>query len=130
MTEQDKKLDVLEHKFREVEAELVEKIKLVHKESLEEFPAGVGVEVASDEEKDLRLYIDSNGKWSVRFLMSGFKIKGEPNLSRILDNFLFVTDKNYREFDKEIQDQYLNHNMETFTKGLMEKMQLAITNLG
>jgi hypothetical protein len=83
----------LEQEFGKVEAELVDKIKITHEKSLKEFPAGVCVEVASDEEKDFRLYIGSDGKWSVRYQMSGFEVGETPCLSRILGNYVFVTEK-------------------------------------
>ena len=127
MAEEEKKYGELEQEFRGVEEELIKKIRLVHKESLKEFPAGVSIEIASDEDKDFRLYIDSNRGWDCRFQMSGWHLGTEPNLSKLLGDFVFVTDKAYREFDPVIQEQYLQANKETFTKGLMEKMRKNMT---
>ena len=130
MVEQDKKPDAVELEFREMEAKLVEKIKIAQKESLKKFPAGVSVEIASSGEKDFRLYIDSNGKWSMRYQMSGFEIGGKPNLSRILDSFLFVTDALYRNLELSDREHYLQTNRSEFTVSLFDRMQTVLTELG
>lgn len=119
----------LEQEFRDIEAELTEKIKATHKNDLKKYPAGVVVEIASDQEKEFRLYFGSNGKWSVRFFMSGFEL-GNGTLSNVIDHYLTVTDKDYRGFDQRIQQQQVQMNTETFAEALMGRMRQVITDLG
>jgi hypothetical protein len=129
MVEQNKNPDILEQDFRDLEAKLSDRIKIAYKESLKKYPAGVSVEIASDEENDFKLYIDSNGNWDGRCQMMGWNIGVKPNLSRLLDNFLNVTDKDYREFSPEIQTQLLHANREVFTKNLIGRMQETLMSL-
>lgn len=119
----------LEQEFRDLETKLTDRIKIAYKESLKKYPAGVSVEIASDEDKDFRLYIDSNGNWDGRCQMMGWDIGVKPNLSRLLDNFLCVTDKDYREFSPEIQTRLLHANRCIFTKNLIGRMQETLTRL-
>lgn len=128
--EADRLEDGLEREFRDLEGKLVEKIKLTYKENLKEFPAGVSVEIASDEEKDFRLYIDSNGSWTFKFQTSGFEIGKKPNFSNLLNNLVFVIDKDYRGFDREIREKYLYANRGILTRDLVGRMQKALDRVG
>ena len=119
----------LEQEFRDLEAKLTDRIKIAYKESLKKYPAGALVEIASDEDKDFRLYIDLNGNWDGRCQMMGWNIGVKPNITRLLDNFLCVTDKDYRKFSSEIQTQLLHANRGVFTKNLIGRMQEALTRL-
>lgn len=76
----------LEQEFTELEGKLVEKIKIVYKQDLKKYPAGVSIEIAANQEKDFRLYIDSNGAWSVRYQMSGGSFNPQGKLKEYLES--------------------------------------------
>ena len=125
----NKEEDRLECEFRELETKLVEKIKVVHKKSLEEFPAGVSIEIASDERKDFRLYIGSDGEWSMRYQMAGHGIGTKPELSRIFEDYLFVTEPTFRDLEPEMQSVRVQDSMEEIAKRLFDRMRGVMDEL-
>jgi lipoprotein NlpI len=82
----------------------------------------------ADETNYLGIYMGANGKWNVRCVNSIFELKPQT-LSNVLNHYLMVTDKPYRDFDEVVQEDYLWHNWEASAKSLMEKMQVVITEL-
>jgi benzoyl-CoA reductase/2-hydroxyglutaryl-CoA dehydratase subunit BcrC/BadD/HgdB len=129
MTEEERKPDTLEQRFRELEEKLIDKIRVVYKEELVQFPAGVAVKIASGKEMDSGLYLDSNGNWDARLFTSGWGIGTKPTLLGLLDNYVTVTEKSYCSIDLELQHKYLQMNKEVLVEGLVSRMQQVLDRL-
>jgi hypothetical protein len=129
MTEEEKKPETLEQRFRELEEKLINKIKIVYKKELVQFPAGVAVKIASGKEIDEGLYLDSNGSWDGRLITIGWGIGSKPTLLGLLDSYVTVTEKSYRSIDLELQHKYLQMNKEVLVEGLVSRMQQVLIQL-
>jgi hypothetical protein len=129
MVEEENKGDQLEKDFRELESKLAGRIKSFYEGVIKENPGGVVVEIASDFDRDFRLYLSSNGEWSMRYQMAGHGIGVKPDFSRILNDFLFVTEPTFREMEPEMQSVRVQEDREEIAGRLSERMSVVMAEL-
>jgi hypothetical protein len=126
---EEEKQDQLEKDFRILETNLVGRIKSFYEKGMILTPAGVTVEVASDFDRTFRLYLSSNGEWDMRYQMAGHHIGVKPDFSRILEDYMFVTEPTFRDLETEMQSVRVQENREEIAKRLSDRMRGVMEEL-
>jgi hypothetical protein len=126
---EEEKQDQLEKDFRVLETNLTQRIKSFYEKAMTLTPAGVSVEIASDFDRTFRLYLNSNGEWAMRYQMAGHPIGVKPDFSRILEDYMFVTEPTFREMEPEMQSVRIQENREEIAKRLSDRMRGVMEEL-
>jgi hypothetical protein len=132
----------LEAKFRDLEAELVNKIRKSYAEEIKEGSTPV-FEIAADNDNSLILFLDSDGEWSLEHQMIKVNMETmqyedstvdalvgtKPPLSSLLCGYLLVDDMDFRCMDSLAKSRYIENYKEGITLKLMEDMQIALQEI-
>ena len=133
MVEQDKKPDVLELEFRDLEKSCVEIIQKCWENNPDPKATGVNFEIDANEDIYLILSLNNDGVWNVTTDFGEYEIGKNPPLTDLLDVYALIDeDEGYLGIvlspmkagnrDKQ-RIEYLNKHKERLAEGLMDAMQ-------